>query len=513
MNTIRAVTAFFSRHELKLFLLMGALHLIPIWISQWFYTFDGPAHLYNARQLWEILVYGNDFLTRFYAVNSSPDNWLIHGSLMLLQAAFGMAIAEKLLLTAYIVLFTFGFRRWMHLLGSVAMSWWVFFLLYFYNFYLGQYSFAFSLALFPWFMSSWQRWLQHGKRGQLISSGIWLLLLYLTHIVSFGVASVVAGILALGLKTDWVKRLQALVVLGLIALPGLFFAAWFMYHNVATGGSWWMPLGEKVDWLFNFRSLIVFHYEKEGRIFGIIAWAFWAALVFLIWKSKRRTTLLKTYLFALLTVLLLYLLAPDVSAGGGYIITRLNVLVLMLLLATLAQGAIYYYMLRPAWIVVIGVQLYLLNYHTQISRDLGKDMVEFQSGMAFIEPNSVVIPLNYSPNWMHQHLGEATGFDRPMVNLANYEASNAYFPLAWQRNEVQNGIFAYWQNSLYFPPCSPDSAAPPDMLQPDYFVRWCYIQRIPEACDSLLNQLLATAYDVAFVSSDGRLEIFEKKRP
>jgi len=513
MKQISAISAFFSRWEYPFFLLMSVLHLIPLWISPWFYTFDGPAHLHNARQLWEMLYHGNDLLARFYEINSSPDNWLIHGSLMVLQAVFGMALAEKLLLTTYVLLFTFGFRRWMMYLGSTAMSWWVFFLLYFYNFYLGQYSFAFSVALFPCLMTSWQAWLAQGKKGQLFASGCWLLLLYLTHIVSFGVAGLVGGILAIGLKSDVSTRIRALVVLGLIALPGLLFAAWFMFHNAGTGGSSWLSMTEKVDWLFNFRSLIVFNIEKEGRIYGIMAWALWAELVYLIWKSKLQSNGLKTYLAALLTVLLLYLLAPDVSAGGGYIITRLNILLLLLLLATLAQGATYFYVLRPAWLIAIGAQLYLLNYYVGVSRDLGNDMVEFQSGVSLLEPNRVVIPLNYSPNWMHQHLGEATGFDKPIVNLANYEASNAYFPLRWQRNDGQQSIFDFWRNSLYFPPCGPDSLPTPAQLRPDYFIRWCYAQRNPQSCDTVFIQLLTAEYQLKHQSAGGRLEIFERKRP
>ncbi|GEM_PF-1735039 len=513
MIQIAALTAFFSRHAFKFFLAMCALHLVPVWISPWFYSFDGPAHLYNARQLWEILVNGNSFLTRFYEINSSPDNWLVHGTLMLLQAAVGMALAEKLLVTAYVLLFALGFRRWMKFLGSPAMGWWVFFLIYFYNFYLGQYSFAFSVALFPWFMTSWQQWLQQGGRRLLFACGLWLLLLYLTHLVSFGVAGIVAGILALGTKSDWSGRLKALALLALVSLPGLLFAAWFFYHNASSGGSWWMPFREKAAWLLNFRSLIVFHFGKEEKIFGPMAWALWAELVYLIWKSKLKTSSLKTFVSALLAVLILYLLAPDVSAGGGYIITRLNILLLMLLLATLAQGARYFYVLRPAWVLAIGAQLYLLSYYVQVSRDLGKDMAEFQSGMTHLKPNSIVIPLNYSVGWMHQHLGEATGYDRPIANLANYEASNAYFPLHWRYTPENETVFGYWQPSLYFPPCGPDSLPPPDMLLPDYFVRWCFAQRNPQACDTVLMQLLEKEYSPAFVSAGGRLEIFERKQP
>ena len=86
------------------FLLLVMLYILPIWIFKYFPSQDGPCHIYNSF----ILKHYNDpeyRFSEFYEIRKSPiPNWASHASMMLLMYLVPPLIAEKLLLTGYIVL-------------------------------------------------------------------------------------------------------------------------------------------------------------------------------------------------------------------------------------------------------------------------------------------------------------------------------------------------------------------------------------------------------------------------
>src|SRR6478672_1600454 len=88
-------------HLLLLALLL--LHVAPLWFFPYFPSQDGPAHLENAVILRDYR--DRPVLQEFYEPNLSPDpNWLGHLILAGLMTVLPLLVAEKVLLTGYLLL-------------------------------------------------------------------------------------------------------------------------------------------------------------------------------------------------------------------------------------------------------------------------------------------------------------------------------------------------------------------------------------------------------------------------
>lgn len=497
--------------EKRAFWLFFLIHLIPVWGPSWFYTYDGPAHLHNARQMWEIIIHDNAFLQQYYELNVLPDNWLIHGILTLLQAVTGMQFAEKILVTGYLLLFAGGFRKWMQQQGAPMMSWWVFSFLFFFNFYLGQYSFAFSVAFFPWFLWSWQAFATSPNVKKLAISAAFLLLLYLTHIVSFLTAGLIAGLFSLGFPIHQkLKRSSLLAYLGLISTPGLLLSIWFFSQNASSNQISWLPWSEKLYWLINFRSLVVFSFAREEKITIAIAAIFWGWTIWSIFKTRIAQKTQKTWLLSWFASIFLFLVLPDMASGGGFISSRLHVLMLLvwtIFLAALNKG---HQKFTKLWGLILCMNLYLLVFYTKTSIHYGKVMHHFQKAVAGIAPNSIVLSLNYSEDWFLPHLTESVGLKSPIIMVNNYEAQNNYFPLRWQNKEVIRRDLQSLKSHLAQPPCGSKAAPSVEVFKPDYIVRYAFTPKKDTNCEENMQELLRD-YTLMSISNDRETEVFVRK--
>ncbi len=449
MNYYRQLVTFIQKNERLLFWLYALLHFFLIWAFDWLMTYDGPLHLYNARQLWEIFSGNGEELLKWYSLNPRPDNWLVHGLLALLSHLAGPSIGEKLLLTIYAVVFVWGFRAWMVQNGYRVMSWWVFFLLYSFSFYLGLYSFAMSVAIFPWFMVVWQKWLIEGGNSRLLWSGFLLTLTYLTHMVSFTVAGLVAGIFVLVIGVNWPSRIRMLTRLVIIALPGLVLSIWFFIHNPLSTNLNFIPITAKLDSLFRLSSLIA--------------------------------------------------------------TMRLNLLLTLVSMAAMALAKPFAGRLNWVWAFVVLGQLYLFNLKLMSSNSLNEDVKEMQESQAYVRKNATLVTFNYSSNWFHRHITAYAGLEVPLVNFNNNEATNAYFPLRWRKNEKVDACVWHWGEIKTFPQQKLRSM-PDTSFLPDQIVFWSKNTLSEDQYDTLLNNLLAQQYQLIHQSEGGRLEIYLHKR-
>jgi hypothetical protein len=81
--------------------LIGLL-LWPLVRFNFIVTHDGPAHLYNACLIRE-LISGNNLVAEFLTLKKFPEpNWIGHFLLADLSAIFSPRIAEKIFLAAYL---------------------------------------------------------------------------------------------------------------------------------------------------------------------------------------------------------------------------------------------------------------------------------------------------------------------------------------------------------------------------------------------------------------------------
>ena len=101
-----------------LFLTLALLYVVPFWIVHYLPTVDGPCHTYNA---WILSHYGEvqryPLFQKYYQVNAEPyPNWIGHGVMALLMLAVPPLVAEKLLVSGYVLTLLAGI--W-YLVGAV----------------------------------------------------------------------------------------------------------------------------------------------------------------------------------------------------------------------------------------------------------------------------------------------------------------------------------------------------------------------------------------------------------
>lgn len=73
-------------------------------------------------------------------------------------------------------------------------------------------------------------------------------------------------------------------------------------------------------------------------------------------------------------------------------------------------------------------------YYIKQVRQLNKLAIEINNQSKLIEDNKVVLPINFSDNWMHGHFSNYLGIDKPIVILENYECGTGYFPVKWSND-------------------------------------------------------------------------------
>src|ERR1700757_1345092 len=101
-----------SGKRLHLLLAAGfAICLLYIWAPGYFLTGDGPCHVYNARVVHDFWTNRDvAFYSRFYKLVYEPNpNWLATFLMAALMFLVNGIVAEKIFLTAYILLYAAGF--------------------------------------------------------------------------------------------------------------------------------------------------------------------------------------------------------------------------------------------------------------------------------------------------------------------------------------------------------------------------------------------------------------------
>jgi hypothetical protein len=491
------------------------LQLLPILLPAWFYTYDGPAHLHNSYLLSQLLFDQNEFLGSWYQFNPNPEpNWTYYLLTVPLMQLFSIPWADKIALSIYALLFAYGYRRTvLQLKHPLAgwLAWPVFFFIYHFNFMLGQYNFAFSMAAFWWMLSYWLQLLEQETKGRWLGFGWWMYLTYFSHLVGFAAGGLAAGLLLLfpilpNHRFKWTTLLKLLA----ISLPLLSASAWFFIQKQAGAAHIWVERAELWQRLLSLQVLKVFNPSSES-IALISLWLLLGA-GFALYVFSYRTKRPAYHGLWLLSgcLLLLYFVLPDQTAGAGYISTRFALLCTMVLVlaASLQWQANMWWSMAIA--LLIGGQVYLGLYYGRNEVALGKDMAEFQEARPYFLRKAVVQQLNYSPGWLHEHFTEGI-FAPEVVHLNNYEASNSYFPLRWQRDKYDS--YDPLRVSLgQWPPCIDETLLNNlhQQVLPDQLLRW-YYSGPRNACDSLMAQFLTENYQLSFRSSSGKLEIFTNK--
>lgn len=450
------------RYEKYIFYTLLACLLIPIWSTIYFLTLDGPCHLYNAKILKDLWLNNHTaFYEQFYYLNKNLDpNWFSHVALALLMLIVKPLLAEKILLSIYIIIFAVSARL---LVGCINRDNKILAILVLpfichRTFQMGFYNYCFSLAFMVttvWFFV-WAT-----ERFNIVFTIVVSLLLftltYMAHPIGYLIAvGTCGGILffeaagrinSFGFNAGIVKPLgKKAAILAFSVLPSVILLYLFMQrrssYQVVSNPEGFGSLSQSL-WLLRAITNLSKYEDIMARVICILC----AMLVVgTLLKKVLATGFNKYDVFGLGTaaLLLFYFFAPAGIAGAGMVSVRLLILPFILFIFWVASVN-WRVGFKTTVALIFGICTFaLVAVRLPVHVSSSHLIEEYATAMQYVKPKSVVLPLNYSHtgidpggkplndrSWICTHSIDYLGAEKPLIILDNYEANTGYFPLIW----------------------------------------------------------------------------------
>ena len=548
-----------KRHEPLLFLAALCMLLLPVWATEGWYTFDGPAHLYNAEVIGELL-WGHEphFLNFFYEIRWPPSpNILFYVFAAPLSRVMDIMWIDKLWATLHVLVFGMGFRFFLLEIaggghgsgvdwdagkghgsgvGRLAAwaSWVGLYAVFHRHFFLGQYNFAMGIGLMGWTLGYSWRWIMHHRplSWPLLRIGGLLTLLGASHLVGFAAAGVVIGLMLIWLNGRQTRQfLTRILCLLAVSSPVLVINLCYLWQSKGTGINRHIGLYDLLGHWIRLESLTSFNPPVEWRtMIGLFVLAILTLpmAVMAVHRRLQRSNEFRPHpdgawaflLSCSVLFVLMYLIMPDESRNSGYLSSRLALISQMFFLAggVLLLGVVPSAVRRLTLALLLLLLPFRMAYYWKVERSLGRDLSEMRRATAQIPTESTVHQVNLSNNWMHEHLSMSVS-GREIVHLKNYEAYLDYFPLGWRMGSLQPWMTHanYWKN---WPPC-PDTAVLAQLSSapmPDFLIVWddgsmmtAMNETIDFDCRELLYGWLSLNYLKLPVSESEHCSLWKRK--
>lgn len=511
-----------------LFFFGVVISLIPIWSGKYFLTSDGPSHLYNAQVLLD-LISGNstEFYSQFYEFNNELEpNWFSHALLIVLLTVFPAFLAEKILLTLFVLGFAFGIRKLLLTINPKA-EWLALFgltLIYHKTFMMGFYNCSFSFVIFFYFLAYWIKNRGNDSYKKWFTLSAYLILLFFTHPMGLMIAVACPfAIMFIDIlnKKEGAKHLLKFM---LSALPSLLLLILFLLRAKQKT----LPLEETTKVLYHklieadFLFILNLH---ERWIAAAISGLFGLTVIITVFSRIRAKQFHLTDAFIPIIVLavITYFVSPAALAGGGFFIERFQFIIFLMLLLWLASSEITRLLKSVLTIAAFTLGSTLIISRIPSHYKVSQAIEEYVSMAQYIDDESVVLPISFNHKgiekdsdeflinhfWLFVHAGEYLGTEKPMVTLTNYEANTSYFPLKYK--EAMNPFKIIGSVEKYMP--TPNVSHYKEITsQPiDYIVIWCLTedQKNSESHQTWFATL-EMEYDKVAVSEFGRAELYKR---
>lgn len=451
--------------DYKFYLLFCLLLLLftclPIWSVKYFINQDGSAHLYNAFLMLEILR-GNPLVSDFYALNSiSVPNSTGHWLMVLLLNIFSPFTITKIMQTVTFagVVAAVGWLRHQtegriglttsFLLGAVFAFNWLWFM-GFYNFMIGVIGFIFTLGLY-------YRWRENMNLFRSIILAVLILIVYLSHLISFGMLAASLILLALfapksRLKQTWLWTFLAfLPVVPLMIIYKLLsesgggvYPQWRYLSDPFSISSWISQLRGVDPFVIISRKRFPFSSESSSlfAIFTPIIWLFFA--FFLLFVPFLKTALKNKavpkeklpFLILFITFLFIALFSPDDFGYSHGSILRERIFICSLVffvpLFEVNKNLILKRLAQFCLLLVICFQTAAL---WDYSLGTNREAEEFLSVREQISETDSLASVIIMPDVMHFHsspmlnLNLLVGINKNVIVWDNYELGYYIFPI------------------------------------------------------------------------------------
>lgn len=438
--------------EKLIFFLILLINIAYLFYSKFFPTMDGPAHLYNANLIKQLLT-GNDFIKEFYQINGFPvPNWTSHFLLTLFRLFLPGWLSEKLLIIIYISGMALSFRYMVKAINpeNISLSVFIFPFIYSFLFHLGFYNYALSFIFMFLIFGIWVKHYNDNRLSLYLTTGSLLICTYFSNILTYAFAGITIGSMVfifeaakhpIFSKQYLQSCFKRIIRLTMCSLPSLILFIWFFQTAIFPGTLQRYDPSQLIKWTTDARSLIVFSYEKEE----IITEQFFHILLFLLIVNfiiNRNRLNLKdkftnphrmiAYFPLVLAIVFLFVL-PD-GSNAGMMSDRLSLMMYVFFIILIISQPLPKKIRTIFSVLFISLHIILITKHSPILHELNANAKTINEITGHIKENSIVLPVNLSDNWLHPHFSNYLGIDKPMVILENYEASVQWFPWQWNAN-------------------------------------------------------------------------------
>lgn len=437
-------------------MISGALLcLIQIWLPDYYLTCDGPCHLYNASIVHELWTGSNrDFYNTFYehTYSINPNSLTTYAMALLLFVAKG-AVAEKLFLTAYALIYLSGIWMLMRRIAGNTVSLWLsagFIFIFTYALSKGFYNFSLGVGFWLWMVWAWIRCLDKPRISALLVYLLFSSLTFFTHLLPFVFGLITTGslLVSYGLAAVTDKRRTLLNLAAWAAAATPFFIFTLLFTQKEGGLQLTLaPHPYRLLELVEFKYII--NVVNTERPWALLAGAVIGALV--IVTIVRSISNFKWHRFdgfvaALVTIAFVYTFFPEDFLGRAIIIS-IRAQLFVMLLATLVIG---YRMKDGALKNAGGILLFssfvvLSVVRINCRQDAGTALKGILDAGTMITDRSIVFTIDGAPdgvradgtiiadrNAIFHHATHYIACGRPVIMLDNYEANTGYFPIGWR---------------------------------------------------------------------------------
>ena len=531
--------------ETLLFWALLALHLLPIWIFPFIPTQDGPGHQAVTFILRQYDHPAAGILRQYFLPNQEAlPNWFIFFLMGQVLGFVSVPLAEKILLTAYVLLLPLAARHALRAIdpraGFLAML--AFPFLYNFMFNMGFFNFCFSLAAFFFALGYW---LKHAERmgpARTVILALLVLWVYFCHPVTLVVT--VAALLTLA---GWRMLLDLLAVPERRFAPAALwrgFRRWLLAPSLAClppliliGSFVLSRSGSRVEMLPMWVKI-----KHLAGLYSLVSLSTWTiplaiALAFLFYavaalclreRWGRAAQRGDGLLLAAAVLAVAFFAAPSQLSGGGFVNHRLLLfpfLILILWFGTFEHPAGRRLGIQ---IAAAGIALALLSLFAWKYAQIDRSLSEIVAAGKAVEPDHTVLFLSYAHQgedeegaplafrtWPFVHAGGYLAARQRLVDLSLYEANEDYFPLYYRPALNPFLHLAPGPLGIEGRPPEVDLLGYPRRTggSVDYVLLWGLRDELrgdPKV--RAVQDQLAAAYDLIHRTRDGRVLLY-KRRP
>ncbi|MCW3085010.1 MAG: hypothetical protein JWP12_2376 [Bacteroidetes bacterium] len=536
---------FLWRSEKYFFALIVILTAIPVLCCKFFPTVDGPAHLYNGNLLKQLWFCKQSFARDFFDINTHLNsNFIDHVWFALAGTFLPSYLVEKSILLFYVVTLPYSFRFLAKRLvndqhSARIASYLIFSFVYSFTFQIGFFNFSIGIPLVFWTLGLW---VQH--REQLTAKRIALLCflttaIYVSHIFNF----LLLGIVVFVNELQYLIRFKTfssiskkLLALTAIFIPGLILSGLFFIsnNNFRHDPPSYLSKHDLIHTIIEFKPIITLSYDKERTFALVIGLSVCALLVLVILDYLKKRNTAKTqethstpinqltnepmnkefkpfWIISTLIVLLLFFIFPDWVVSGGFISIRWALFFFyMLLIVIAAKGLPVKWLLLPVATMLVTHFLFL-RYHAEQTKSLSADAEMLVEAEQHMDNNSVLLPLNFSTNWLQINFANYMATQKNIINLDNYEPTKPHFPLMWKQGEAVYDLMPGYGNKN--PPCiNIEAYEKKTHHRINYLSTFYFTGDLSDSCAANTEKVIKENFDLIYESKNKRLQLYERKQ-